>query len=160
MAQGSTGRSRRPPGGGPDPVDVHVGSRIRQRRTALGISQEKLAATVGVTFQQVQKYERGANRIGASRLYYIAKALDVAVRALFDDDDLASARGFAEPPAEGFDSDPLRRRETIELVNAYFEIADPGLRRRFLDVARALGSYGGNQPTDQPQRRRRRTNRA
>lgn len=145
-------RAPRPPrrerGGGPDPIDVHVGRRIKERRTSLGISQEKLAAAIGVTFQQVQKYERAANRIGASRLWYLARTLDVPVPFFFADGDAAIAPGFGEEPAEGFDADPLRRRETKELVNGFFEIADPDLRRRFFELARSLAAH--------PPRRRRR----
>ncbi len=108
----------------------------------LGLSQEKLGEAIGLTFQQVQKYERGANRIGASRLHDLSRVLDVPVSFFFDDMDPVRAPaipgGFAEPAAEAFDSDPLRRRETVELVSAYYRIEDPGLRRRFFDLARAL----------------------
>src|SRR5258707_241948 len=107
----------------PNPIDVRVGSRVRLRRNMLGLSQEKLGEAIGLTFQQVQKYERGANRIGASRLYELSQVLDVPVPFFFDDTDPVRApaipAGFAEPPAEAFDSDPLRRQETIELVEAY-----------------------------------------
>lgn len=139
MARTPPRRSRRA-GDGPDPVDVQVGSRIRQRRNLLGISQEKLAAEIGVTFQQVQKYERGGNRVGAGRLYRLAKLLGVEIGFFFREDDPASATGFAEPSAEGFDADPLNRSETKELVNAYLDIPDPALRRRFLELARALAA--------------------
>ncbi|MBL4614923.1 MAG: helix-turn-helix transcriptional regulator, partial [Magnetovibrio sp.] len=75
----------RPPLGTPRPVDVHVGARLRQRRTLLGMSQEKLGEAVGLTFQQIQKYERGANRIGASRLYQLSNVLDVSVSYFFEE---------------------------------------------------------------------------
>jgi len=139
MARTPPQRSRRA-GDGPDPVDVQVGLRLRQRRNMLGVSQEKLAAEIGVTFQQVQKYERGANRVGAGRLYRLARLLDVEVGFFFRDDDPALAAGFAERAAEGFDADPLNRRETKDLVNAYLDIPDPALRRRFLELARALAA--------------------
>src|SRR5579864_5254245 len=119
----------RMPSGKPNPVDVHVGGRVRLRRTLLGMSQEKLGEAIGLTFQQVQKYERGANRIGASRLWDLSRVLDCPVSFFFDDVDPVRAPaipgGFAEPPAEGFDSDPLRRRETVELVDAYYAVEDP-----------------------------------
>src|SRR6476469_11228976 len=125
MAKKSTrGRGRRR-SDGPNPVDVHVGSRVRMRRMLLGISQDKLGEAIGLTFQQVQKYERGANRIGASRLYELSRVLDVPVSFFFDDTDPVRAPamgGFAEPPTEAFESDPLRKRETVELVQAYFSI--------------------------------------
>jgi transcriptional regulator with XRE-family HTH domain len=126
----------------PDPIDVQVGSRVRLRRNMLGLSQEKLGVATGLTFQQVQKYERGANRIGASRLHELSRALDVPVMFFFDDMDPVRAPaipgGFSEPPAEASDSDPLRRRETIELVDAYYEIKDSGMRRHLLELARML----------------------
>jgi transcriptional regulator with XRE-family HTH domain len=126
----------------PNPIDVHVGSRVQLRRNMLGLSQEKLGEAIGLTFQQVQKYERGANRMGASRLHDLSRVLDVPVSFFFDDMDPVRApaipAGFAEPAAEPFDSDPLRRRETVELISAYYRIADPGLRRRLFELARAL----------------------
>jgi len=130
----------------PNPIDVQVGSRVRLRRNMLGLSQEKLGTAIGLTFQQVQKYERGANRIGASRLHELSRVLDVPVSFFFDDMDPVRAPaipgGFAEPPAEAFESDPLRRRETVELVDAYYAVEDPAVRRRLLDLARALAAEG------------------
>src|SRR5689334_10445665 len=86
----------------PNPIDVRVGARVRLRRQMLGLSQEKLGEAIGLTFQQVQKYERGANRIGASRLYELSRILDVPVSFFFDDTDpvRAPAMSFVEPPAE------------------------------------------------------------
>ncbi|MDA0238647.1 MAG: helix-turn-helix transcriptional regulator, partial [Proteobacteria bacterium] len=114
---------RRPPGV-PDPVDIHVGSRVRLRRTLLGLSQEKLGEAVGLTFQQIQKYERGANRIGASRLYDLSNILDVPVSYFYEDmaDDVRNREigaGLHEAQ-EGYvaEKDPLTRRETLELVRA------------------------------------------
>jgi transcriptional regulator with XRE-family HTH domain len=139
-----TGRAGRRKSEQPNPVDIQVGSRVRLRRTMLGMSQEKLAEAIGLTFQQVQKYERGANRIGASRLHELSRVLDVPVSFFFDDQDPVRApaipAGFAEEPPEPFESDPLRRRETVELVEAYYAIDDPGVRRRLFDLARALAS--------------------
>src|SRR5688572_1266832 len=117
----------------PSPIDVHVGSRVRLRRTLLGMSQEKLGEALGLTFQQVQKYERGVNRIGASRLFDLARVLDVPIGFFFDDmpDALggsgATARrslGLADSQ-DGFEDDTLHRRETLELVRAYYRITDP-----------------------------------
>jgi transcriptional regulator with XRE-family HTH domain len=118
----------------------------------LGLSQEKLGELIGLTFQQVQKYERGANRIGASRLHELSRVLDVPVSFFFDDTDPVRAPamgGFAEPPAEEFDADPLRRQETVELVRAYFSIEDASVRRRLLDLAKALAA-GGEATPDRP----------
>src|SRR5215210_7762776 len=138
----------------PNPIDVRVGARLRLRRNMLGLSQEKLGQAIGLTFQQVQKYERGANRIGASRLHELSRVLDVPVSFFFDETDPVRAPamgGFAEPPVEAsesdppveaFESDPLRKRETIELVRAYFSIEDAAVRRRLLDLAKALAAGG------------------
>src|SRR5579863_4484566 len=140
----------------PNPVDVQVGSRVRLRRNMLGLSQEKLGEAIGLTFQQVQKYERGANRIGASRLHELSRVLDVPVSFFFDDVDPVRAPaipgGFAEPPAEGFESDPLRRRETIELVEAYYAIEDAAARRRLFELARTLAA-AGEPPLRRPRKR-------
>src|SRR5580700_1835689 len=157
-----TRRPGRQKGDKPSPIDVHVGSRVRLRRNMLGLSQEKLGGAIGLTFQQVQKYERGANRIGASRLHDLSRVLDVPVSFFFDDTDPVRApaipAGFAEPSAETFDSDPLRRRETMELVNAYFAVKDPTIRKRMYELVRALAAEsegpGGSGDDSRPRRRR------
>lgn len=141
---GSRGRT---PSGKPNPIDVHVGGRVRLRRTLLGMSQEKLGEALGLTFQQVQKYERGANRIGASRLFDLSRVLDVPVSFFFDDmnDDLkaqspaqiAGLGALEEPPAH-FEHDPMAKRETLELVRAYYRITDPQVRKRVYELAKAL----------------------
>jgi len=129
--------------GVPDPVDVYVGGRVRTRRLLLGMNQEELAKRLGLTFQQVQKYERAANRISASRLYHIGKVLDVKVPFFYEGySDAGSLSGFAEPPAEAFQSDLLQRRDTIELVNAFYAIDNPTLRRQLLDLAKGLAVGG------------------
>ena len=142
-------RSARPGGRGrrkadtPHPVDIHVGSRVRLRRIELGINQTKLAAELGLTFQQVQKYERATNRISASRLFHIGKVLGVNVASFYEGYEEAGAPwGFAEPPAEAFQSDLLQRRDTIELVNAFYAIDNPTLRRQLLDLAKGLAVGG------------------
>ena len=128
----------------PNPIDVHVGSRVRLRRNMLGLSQEKLGEAIGLTFQQVQKYERGANRIGASRLLELSGVLGVPVSFFYDETDPVHAPpvpvGFEEAPQEGFDSDPLRRRETLELVEAYYKIEEASVRRRFFELAKSLAA--------------------
>src|SRR5262245_40903138 len=132
--------------GFPNPIDVHVGARIRQRRTLLGMSQEKLGEAIGLTFQQVQKYERGANRVGSSRLFDLARVLDVPVSYFFEDMSAGTAskspsrlRGLAEPKPEPFEPDPLAKRETLELVRAYYRIPDPAVRKRMFELTKALG---------------------
>ncbi len=123
----------------PNPIDVQVGSRVRLRRNMLGLSQEKLGEAIGISFQQLQKYERGANRIAVSRLHMLSRVLDVPVTFFFDDMDPVRApaipSGFAEPPVE---ADSLRKREMTELVDAYYVIEDAAVRRRLLELARAL----------------------
>ena len=126
----------------PNPVDIHVGSRVRLRRTLLGMSQEKLGNALGLTFQQVQKYERGTNRIGSSRLFLLSRILDVPVSFFFDDmsPEIASGRvGFAEAAQANFDQDDLAKRETLELVRAYYKIRDAGVRKRLFDLVKAVG---------------------
>src|SRR4051794_38076838 len=144
----------------PNPIDVRVGARLRLRRNMLGLSQEKLGEAIGLTFQQVQKYERGANRIGASRLHELSRVLDVPVSFFFDDTDPVRAPatgGFAEPAAEAFESDPLRKPETLELVQAYFAIEDATVRRRLLDLAKALATASdATDASPQPRQRGRR----
>ncbi|MEA4838016.1 MAG: helix-turn-helix transcriptional regulator [Rhodospirillaceae bacterium] len=132
--------------GQPNPIDIHVGARVRQRRTLLGMSQEKLGQAIGLTFQQVQKYERGGNRIGASRLFDLARALDVPVSYFFQDipEEVSrqSPRMLHSDPVEEFqqpDADPMTRRETLELVRAYYRISDPHIRKRVLELTRSLG---------------------
>ena len=132
--------------GSPNPIDVHVGSRVRLRRTLLGMSQEKLGDAIGLTFQQVQKYERGANRIGASRLWDLSRVLDVPVSFFFDDMIEGTAAqsprmlaGTVEEPAS-FEADPMTKRETLELVRAYYRITDPQVRNRVFELAKALAS--------------------
>jgi transcriptional regulator with XRE-family HTH domain len=141
----------------PNPIDVHVGRRLRLRRTLLGMSQERLGELLGLTFQQVQKYERGVNRIGSSRLYELGQILDVPISFFFDDmpDEQLQANGrvlagLAEE-ASPFEHDeeqlPLDKRETLELVRAYYRIGDPALRKRLFELAKALANA-----IDQPHR--------
>ncbi len=134
----------------PNPIDVHVGKRLRLRRTLLGMSQEKLGELLGLTFQQVQKYERGANRIGSSRLFELGQILDVPVSFFFDDLPEAAGGvsgyavpGLAEERAAFEHADealPLDKRETLELVRAYYRIADPAVRKRLFELAKALAN--------------------
>lgn len=131
--------------GRPNPVDVHVGKRVRLRRTLLGISQEKLGDAIGLTFQQVQKYERGANRIGSSRLFDLSRVLDVPVSFFFDDmpPEIADSSAVANtdsiaPAGDSGDADPLAKRETLELVRAYYRIKDPAVRKKLFDLTKSL----------------------
>ena len=149
-----TRRPGRPRVETPNPIDVRVGARLRLRRKMLGLSQEKLGEAIGLTFQQVQKYERGANRIGASRLHELSRVLDVPVSFFFDDTDPVRAPatgGFAEPAAEAL-SDPLRKPETIDLVRAYFAIEDAAVRRRLLNLAKALAAESDKTAEKSPTR--------
>ncbi len=132
---------------GPRPVDVHVGGRVRLRRTLLGMSQEKLGAAINLTFQQVQKYERGTNRIGASRLFELSKVLDVPVSFFFDDipPEISGERsgrptGMAEAQGAVYEADALAKRETLELVRAYYRIKNEKVRKRVFELAKALAN--------------------
>ncbi len=133
--------------GDPRPVDVHVGGRVRVRRTLLGMSQEKLGAAVGLTFQQIQKYERGANRIGASRLFELSRILDVPISFFFDGMTPAlktaaggkrGRAGLSDQGQEALKRDPLARRETLELVRAYYKISDPKVRKRLFELVKSI----------------------
>ncbi len=115
---------------GPHPIDVQVGSRVRVRRTLLGLNQPRLGEELGITFQQIQKYERGFNRISASRLYRMSRILDVPVSFFFDDLD----EGDGARPAV----DILLKRETRELVRAYFRIGDPAVRGGLRKLTEAM----------------------
>ncbi|MGB8275281.1 MAG: helix-turn-helix transcriptional regulator [Alphaproteobacteria bacterium] len=123
-----------------NPIDVHVGSRLRLRRTLLGMSQEKLAEAIGLTFQQVQKYERGTNRIGASRLYDISRALGVPVAFFYEGWESrghGKGAGLSEEAA-AFDGGSSSHREVLELVRAYNRITDPQVRKKVGDLIRAM----------------------
>jgi transcriptional regulator with XRE-family HTH domain len=131
--------------GSPNAIDVHVGSRVRLRRTLLGMSQEKLGDALGLTFQQVQKYERGANRVGSSRLFDLTRILDVPVSYFFDEMSASTSarspgdlRGTPEPKPLAFEPDPMAKRETLELVRAYYRITDAPVRKRVFEVAKSL----------------------
>ena len=126
----------------PNPVDIHVGSRIRLRRTLLGMSQEKLGKAIHLTFQQVQKYERGTNRVGSSRLFQLAKVLDVPVSFFFDDmsAEIAGGGPGLSEPGQSFEHNPLTKRETLELVRAYHRIPDRAVRKRVFDLVKAIAA--------------------
>ena len=122
----------------PNPVDLHVGARVRMRRRLRGVSQEKLADSLGLTFQQVQKYERGANRISASKLYEIAASLQTPVgyffEGLVDPADVEGAEGGSEQVVHDF----LMTAEGLELASLFPRLRRGRLRRRFLDLVRAI----------------------
>ena len=133
--------------GVPNPVDVHVGTRIRQRRSLIGVSQEKLAESVGITFQQIQKYERGSNRVSASRLFQFSKILDVPVSYFFEQftgemksESLPAAEyGFADNEQESFVSEGvLYQKETLDLIKVYYSIPDPKLRKDLMRVVKTM----------------------
>jgi transcriptional regulator with XRE-family HTH domain len=129
----------------PNPIDIHVGSRIRLRRTMLSMSQEKLGESLGITFQQIQKYEKGTNRVGASRLQNISTVLNVPVAYFFEDAPGEAAdsaqEGFSEANANSnYVVDFLSSSEGLQLNRAFVRIEDPKIRRRLIDLAKALAS--------------------
>src|SRR5688572_29580451 len=130
--------------GTPDPVDVHVGQRLRVRRSLLGLSQEKLAESIGLTFQQIQKYERGMNRISAGRLYQFSKILDVPV-TYFYDQFVAAGKvaniGMADNDQDEFNAgDLMQNKETLDLVRAYYSIENPEMRKDILKFVKSMAS--------------------
>jgi transcriptional regulator with XRE-family HTH domain len=132
------------PGRKPNPMDIHVGSRVRLRRMVIGMSQEKLGEKMGLTFQQIQKYEKGTNRIGASRLFQLSQIMDVPVQFFFEDAPAAylnrspAMAGFAESKTEAFLLDFLNSRDGLELNRAFVKITDPKVRKRVVELVRAL----------------------
>ena len=129
----------------PHPVDVHVGRRLKLRRNLLGITQGKLGEAVGLTFQQIQKYERGANRIGASRLYQFSNILDLPVSFFFDDmpGDIETRVAEGDIPSDN-KNDVMKRGETQELVELYYNVGSPLLRKRLFEMVKALGEEFGS----------------
>jgi transcriptional regulator with XRE-family HTH domain len=125
-----------------NPVDVHVGNRMRLRRMLIGMSQERLGELMGLTFQQIQKYEKGVNRVGASRLYTLANVLSVPVQFFYDELPMPSGKArepaFAEPETEAFIYDFLNTREGLELNRAFMRISDPKVRRGIVNLVRTL----------------------
>jgi transcriptional regulator with XRE-family HTH domain len=137
--------------GTPDPVDVHVGQRLRIRRSLLGLSQEKLAESIGLTFQQIQKYERGMNRISAGRLYQFSKILDVPV-AYFYDQITSSARmasvaiGMADNDQDDFTvGDLMQNKETLDLIRAYYSIENQDMRKDIIKFVKSMASRIGSE---------------
>ena len=125
----------------PNLVDVHVESGARLRRTLLGMSQDKLGAAVGLTFQQIQKYELGANRVGSSRPFQFAQVLDVPVSFFFDDmpeEIVRGQSGVSLNSSERFQQDQFARRETLELVRAYYRIRNPAVHKRVFELTKAI----------------------
>ena len=127
----------------PNPVDKYVGSRVRMRRIMLGMSQEKLGEALGLTFQQIQKYEKGTNRIGASRLQQISDIVQVPVSFFFEGGPTTTtinAEGMAEAPSPAYVSDFLATSEGLALTRAFTRITDPKLRRSIVDLVEQMAS--------------------
>jgi transcriptional regulator with XRE-family HTH domain len=124
----------------PNPIDKHVGSRVRMRRMMLSMSQEKLGDALGLTFQQVQKYEKGTNRIGASRLQQISHILQVPVSFFFEGAPAALERpaGMGEAPSPAYVSDFLATSDGLSLTRAFMRIKDAKLRRRIVDLVESI----------------------
>jgi transcriptional regulator with XRE-family HTH domain len=127
----------------PNPIDIHVGSRIRLRRNMLGMSQEKLGENLGITFQQIQKYEKGTNRVGASRLQAISSILGVPVAFFFEDapgKENGDFGGLAESNSTAYIVDFLNSSEGLQLNRAFVRISDAKVRRKVVDLVKALAS--------------------
>ena len=131
----------------PNPIDIHVGSRIRLRRTMLGMSQEKLGEALGITFQQVQKYEKGTNRVGASRLQNISSILGVPVAFFFEDapgETGPDGTAGMQESSSTFVVNFLSSNEGLQLNRAFVKIADPKVRRRIIDLVKVLAEDTGD----------------
>lgn len=129
----------------PSPIDVHVGSRLRMRRMLVGMSQEKLGESLDLTFQQIQKYEKGSNRISASRLYDMSRILDVPVQFFFDDmvRSDATGKGKADKPSGSFEMiEFLSSPDGAQLVRTFSEIDSPEVRRNILDLVKSVSGIG------------------
>ena len=136
------------------PIDVHVGKRLRMRRNMLGLSQEELGRSVGVTFQQVQKYERGTNRVGSSRLYEFSRILSVPVGYFFDKLNATEMTLGFEEEAEAYESAPrIDSKETMNLIQAYYRIEDTALRQKIMSLMKAMAG-GNTTPAPTPKRGR------
>ena len=124
---------------GPHPIDIYVGSRLRTRRTLLGLSQEGIAERLGLTFQQLQKYEKGSNRISAGRLFELSQILNVPVSYFYEDmpKNLPNQRRTKSKKTNE-DSDPMTKRETLELIRAYYRIQSPEIREEIRALAKSL----------------------
>ena len=152
------GRKAPPGGAGNDnsprktgnPIDQHVGARVRLRRLSLGMSQDKLGESIGVTFQQIQKYEKGTNRIGASRLQDIARVLGVPPAFFFDGAEAAGtndvAYGTAEPPGAPYVADSIEPEEGARLNRAFVRIADPLVRRQIIELVTSIADAQAKSP--------------
>lgn len=142
--------------GEPNPTDIHVGRRMRLRRMLLGMSQEKLATAVGLTFQQVQKYERGVNRVGASRLYDLGKALSVPVAYFFEDmggsEEPWMVTGLAEDQAD-YNSGSVVKREGLDLLRTYNSITDPDVRRQVIQLVKSIAKSVHAEPVSKRAKR-------
>ena len=139
----------------PSSVDAHVGSRVRLRRMLIGMSQEKLGELLGLTFQQVQKYEKGANRIGASRLFDISTILNVPVQYFFEDLPNSagvqiSGRTLSEPDREPFVMDFVSSAEGLQLIRAYTKVTDARVRKRILELVKSLSGEEEETPAHRP----------
>jgi transcriptional regulator with XRE-family HTH domain len=132
--------------GHPNPVDVHVGARVRLRRTLLGLTQITLGEQLGLSYQQVMKYEQGLNRVSSSRLFDLCRILNVPIAYFYDEMGTEvskqSPAGLAgqKPKAVDKDADPAAKRETLELVRAYYGIPDQAVRQRLTNMIRAIAS--------------------
>lgn len=128
----------------PNPIDKHVGARVRMRRLLVGMSQEKLGSALGITFQQIQKYEKGTNRIGASRLQQMSGVLGVPVSYFFEDaqGEALPQAGFADKKGD-YVADFLATSEGLQLTKSFMKVKDPKVRRRIVDLVASIADEAG-----------------
>ena len=133
----------------PNPIDKHVGARVRMRRMLVGMSQEKLGEALGITFQQIQKYEKGVNRVSASRMQQIAGVLSVPIEFFFDGApqlDDGTATGFSEPAGTAYVAEFMASSEGLQLMKAFLRIRDGRVRRRIVDLVSAMADSSSEEP--------------
>ncbi|MFK7792846.1 MAG: helix-turn-helix domain-containing protein [Devosiaceae bacterium] len=136
----------------PNPVDVHVGLRLRMRRMMLSVSQERLGEALGVSFQQIQKYEKGSNRIGAGRLQDIAKELKVPISYFYDDMPGADAASGFSDTGVSYVSELLTTSEGVELTRAFLKVKDPAVRRRIVELVKSIAGQDGTDESAEPKK--------
>ncbi len=135
--------SKPAPKKGEKDIDIHIGKKLHLRRNIMGLSQEKLGESINVSFQQVQKYEKGKNRVSASKLHEISHILNVPVHYFFEGLSAEkSVEAFEDSP--GFQNDVLNKKETLELLRNYYRITNPDLRKKVIDIVKTIGLSEGN----------------
>ncbi len=139
------GRKRKLENEGPNPVDILLGSKVRLRRSLIGMSQEKLAEAIGLTFQQVQKYEKGLNRIGAARLWQISNILQTPISFFYEDINKDNSKSSIAENTTEIEYDLMQRKETVDLIRYYYQIEDPKIAKNVLNLVKSIASSSNDE---------------